>query len=157
MLPSSPRKDWPTRSAIGRRSRGNWQTRSDNGKGTFLSKRLWGLPYPAFRIVNAEPGGGKPSPYGEWPFGDAVGRAVQILRSELFLMLGNKLADGGDKVVGNHHYGVVLFGERGFILGHRFFRRLLLIVREDAPNSVFVPSRREFTLGHICLLRLRFR
>jgi hypothetical protein len=22
-----------------------------------------GLPYPAFRTVNAEPGGGKPSPY----------------------------------------------------------------------------------------------
>ena len=24
-----------------------------------------GLPYPAFRTVNAEPGGGEPSPYGE--------------------------------------------------------------------------------------------
>jgi len=22
-----------------------------------------GLPYPAFRVVNAEPGGGEPSPY----------------------------------------------------------------------------------------------
>ena len=108
-------------------------------------------------MVNAEPGGGKPSPYGEWPFGDAVGRAVQILRSELFLMFGDKLAYGGDKVVGDLHDGAVLFHKCSFIFGHRFFRRLLLIVREDAPNSVFVPSRREFTLGHICLLRLRFR
>jgi hypothetical protein len=28
-----------------------------------------GLPYPAFRKVNAEPGGGKPSPYGDTPCG----------------------------------------------------------------------------------------
>jgi hypothetical protein len=26
-----------------------------------------GLPYPAFRVVNAEPGGGKPCPYGGKP------------------------------------------------------------------------------------------
>jgi hypothetical protein len=30
-------------------------------------------------------------------------------------------------------------------------------VREDAPNSVFVPSRGKSTLGHICLVRLRLR
>jgi len=28
-----------------------------------------GLPYPAFRVVNAEPGDGKPSPYSERPCG----------------------------------------------------------------------------------------
>jgi hypothetical protein len=30
-------------------------------------------------------------------------------------------------------------------------------VGEDSPNSVFVPSRGKFTLGHICLLCLRLR
>jgi hypothetical protein len=86
-----------------------------------------------------------------------VTRAVEVLRSELFLMFGNKFADGRDKIMGDFHYGVVLFHECRFILGHRFFRRLLLIVREDAPNSVFVPSRGKSTLGHICLGRLRLR
>jgi len=38
-------------------------------------------------------------------------------------MLGNKLADGGDKVVGDLHYGVVMFHKCRFILGHRFFRQ----------------------------------
>ena len=64
-------------------------------------------------------------------------------------MLGNKLADGRNKVMGDLYYGVVPFHKCRFILGHRFFRRLLLIVREDAPNSVFIPSRGEFTLAHI--------
>jgi hypothetical protein len=63
MLPSSPRKDWPTRSAIGRRSRGNWQTRSDNGKGTFLSKRLWGKPYPYVVIELRKVGSDKRKDY----------------------------------------------------------------------------------------------
>jgi len=84
-------------------------------------------------------------------------RAFEVARSKLFLMLGNKFADGRDKIMGDLHYGVVLFQECRFILGHRFFRRLLLIVREDAPNSVFVPSRGKSTLGHICLGRLRLR
>jgi hypothetical protein len=70
-------------------------------------------------------------------------------------MLGNKLADGRDKIMGDFHYGVVLFHECRFILGHGFFRRLLFIVREDTLNSVFVPFRGKFTLAHICLLRLR--
>jgi len=74
---------------------------------------------------------------------------VGVRRSKLFLMLGNKLADGRNKIVGDLHYGVVLFHECRFILGHGFFRRLLLIVREDAPNSVFILSRGEFTLAHI--------
>ena len=83
-----------------------------------------------------------------------VTRAVAIL---LFLMLCNKFADCGDKVMGNFHYGVVLFHECRFIFGHRFFRRLLLIVREDALNSVFVPSRGKSILVHIRLVRLRLR
>ncbi len=72
-------------------------------------------------------------------------------------MLGNKFADSRDKVMGDLHYGVVRFHESRFILGHGFFRRLLLIVREDAPNSVFVPSGGKSTLAHICLLRRRLR
>ena len=55
-------------------------------------------------------------------------------------MFRDKLADGGDKVMGDLHYGVVVCFECRLILGHGFFLRLLLIVREDAPNSVFVPS-----------------
>jgi len=86
-----------------------------------------------------------------------VTRAVEFLRSKLFLMLGYKLADGRNKVMGDLHYGVVRFHECRFILGHRFFRRLLLIVREDAPNSVFVPSVGKSTLAHICLPRRRLR
>jgi len=41
-----------------------------------------GLPYPAFRMMNAESGGGKPSPYGVRPcehWGQS-GRAVTALR-----------------------------------------------------------------------------
>jgi len=72
-------------------------------------------------------------------------------------MLGNKLADGRDKVMGDLHDGVVRFHESRFILSHGFFRRLLLIVREDSPDSLFVPSSGKSTLGHICLLRLRLR
>jgi hypothetical protein len=87
----------------------------------------------------------------------AIAEAAEILRSKLFLMLGNKLADGRNKVMGDLHYGVVLFPECRFILGHRFFRRLLLIVREDAPNSLFVPSGGKSILAHICLLRRRLR
>jgi hypothetical protein len=29
-----------------------------------------GLPYPAFRMMNTEPGGGKPSPYARFPYDD---------------------------------------------------------------------------------------
>ena len=56
--------------------------------------------------------------------------------------------------MGDFHYGVVVFHECRFILGHRFFRRLLLIVREDALNSLIVPSRGKSTLVHIRLVRL---
>ena len=49
--------------------------------------------------------------------------------------------------MGDLHYGVVMFHKCRFILGHRFFRRLLRIVHKDAPDSVFVPSRGKFTLG----------
>jgi hypothetical protein len=83
------------------------------------------------------------------PLNIEVTRAVEILHSKLFLMLGNKLADGRDKLMWDLHNGVVLFHECRFILGHCFFRRLLLIVRDDAPNSVFIPSRGESTLAHI--------
>ncbi len=31
---------------------------------------MLGLPYPAFRMVDAEPGGGKPSPYTRFPYDD---------------------------------------------------------------------------------------
>ena len=89
--------------------------------------------------------------------GLAITRAVRVRRSGLFVMLGYEFADGRDKVVGDLHDGVVLIRECCFILGHRFFRCLLLIVREDAPNSIFVPSRGKSTLGHVCLLRRRFR
>ena len=82
-----------------------------------------------------------------------VTRAARINCCKLFLMFCNKLADGRDKIVGNLHDGVVLFGEGRLILGHRFFRRLLLIVGEDAPNSLFVPSGGKSTLAHIGLPR----
>jgi hypothetical protein len=59
--------------------------------------------------------------------------------------------------VGNLHYGVARFRECRFILGHSLFRSLLLIVREDTPNSLFVPASGKSTLGHICLLRRRRR
>jgi hypothetical protein len=91
------------------------------------------------------------------PLDIGVTRAVEIHRSKLFLMLGNKLADGRNKIVGNLHYGVIRFRECRFILGHSFFWRLLLIVRDDAPNSLFVPSGGKSTLAHICFLRRRFR
>jgi hypothetical protein len=32
-----------------------------------------GLPYPAFRMMNAEAGGGEPSPYGKGLVGVALG------------------------------------------------------------------------------------
>ena len=60
----------------------------------------------------------------------------QPSRSELFLMFRDKLADGRNKVMGDLHYGVVGFLECRFILGHRLFRRLLFIVRKDAPPVV---------------------
>jgi hypothetical protein len=72
-------------------------------------------------------------------------------------MLCYKLADGRDEIMGDLHYGVVLFLECRFILGHRFFWRLLLIVGKDALNPFFVPSRGKSALAHICLLRLRLR
>ena len=82
---------------------------------------------------------------------------VDFRRFKLFLMFCDKLANGGDKIRADLHYGVVLLHKCRFILGHRFFRCLLLIVSEDTPNPVFVPSRGKFALGRICLLRLRFR
>ena len=38
-----------------------------------------GLPYPVFRRGNAEPGGGKPSPYGERPFHCEASKTSRIL------------------------------------------------------------------------------
>src|SRR5208282_1536188 len=39
-----------------------------------------GLPYPAFRRVNAEPGGGKPSPYGERPCATLSSQVLMLAR-----------------------------------------------------------------------------
>jgi hypothetical protein len=116
-----------------------------------------GRPYASWFGDNVHAGDGKPSPYAEGPLNIEVTRAVDLPRSELFLMLGNKFADCGDKIMGDLHYGVVLFHECRFILGHRFFRRLLLVVREGAPNSLFVPSGGKSILVHIRLVRLRLR
>jgi hypothetical protein len=51
--------------------------------------------------------------------------------------------------MGDFHYGLIVFHVCRFILGHCFFRRLLLIVRGDAPSSVFIPSRRNSILFHM--------
>ena len=50
------------------------------------------------------------------------------------MVFSDEFAHGRNKIVGNFHDGVVLFGKGRFILGHRFLRRLLFIVREDAPS-----------------------
>lgn len=64
-------------------------------------------------------------------------------------MFSDEFAYGRDKISGNLHDGVVRFGEGCFIFGHRFLRRLLFVVREDAPNSIFVPPSGKFTFTHI--------
>lgn len=83
--------------------------------------------------------------------------AFKVPNSELFFMLCNQFPHCRDKLMRDLHDCLVLFRKRSFILGHGFFRRLLLVVREDAPNSLFVPSRRKPIWGHICLVRLRLR
>jgi hypothetical protein len=48
------------------------------------------------------------------------------------------------------HHRLVLLCKCRFNFGYCFFRRLLLVVRDDALNSFFVPSRRKSVLGHTC-------
>jgi len=50
------------------------------------------------------------------------------------VVFGDEFAHGRDKSAGNLHDGVVRFGEGRCIFGQSFLRRLLFIVREDAPS-----------------------
>ena len=58
------------------------------------------MPYPAFRIHHAEPGGGKPSPYTRFPYDDkptvnsqgelavaTTAKSTNLLRRLLYFML----------------------------------------------------------------------
>ena len=80
-----------------------------------------------------------------------------MIATELFLMLCQEFPDCGNQVMGNLHNRHILIFKRGFILGHSFLGRLLLVVREYGSNSVFVPSLWKCFLVHFWLRRLRLR
>jgi len=50
--------------------------RRSNGE---CNHEMPGLPYPTFRRVNAGPGGGKPSPYGERAWRTSVSRTSRLV------------------------------------------------------------------------------
>ena len=55
------------------------------------------------------------------------------------LVLGDKFPNRWDEVLGNFHDRLRSFLKRGLVLRYRLFLRLLLVIGEDAANSLFVP------------------
>src|SRR5262245_44491618 len=72
-------------------------------------------------------------------------------------MLGDQLANFRDKVLRNLDEGSRRITARRFIFSDCFVFRLRFVVIEDALDALLVPPRRELTLLHGAILRLRRR
>jgi len=68
-------------------------------------------------------------------------------------MLGDELSHGWYEIIRNYHDSLGEFFESCLVLGNRFVFRLTLVMLQDAPGAIFIPSRRKFAFLHALFLR----
>ena len=70
-------------------------------------------------------------------------------------MLGDQLPDSWHQRVRDFHNRLVGILESSLVFGNRFFFGLFLVMCENLPHPLFVPTRREHRLSHRPPLRRR--